>query len=110
MGVSSRLLGCYNARTDPIAAYVGDDGLEALIREDAAEAGRQGFGADRGVVLVVLLMLTLGHGGCDDPLFPWIARTLTDQTIADSGTRARRLETMALNSLDQVLLHLEQVG
>lgn len=85
------------------AAYVGEERLSALIHEGRAEARRHGFVTIRGEVLVVVLMFAFGHGCTDDPLYPWIARTLTDQRIAGPEARAQRLEAKAVTWLNHVL-------
>ena len=54
-----------------------------------------------------MLMLAFGHGCADDSLYPWIARTLQDEAIADPTARARRLETQALIWLEQELAYYD---
>lgn len=76
------------------AAYVGDEALRALIGQGSHAAQQHGFGA-RGAVLFVTLMFAFGHGCCDDPWYPWIARTLTDPRTSGPEARAARLEKKA---------------
>ena len=90
------------------AAYVGKEGLEALIRKGIGGAQRQHFTTVRGVALVIVLMLAFGHGCGADPLYPWIAKTLKDEAIADPEARAKRLEKKALTWLDHVLAHFDK--
>ena len=78
------------------AAYVGREGLEALIQKAMGGAKRQRFATVRGVVLVSVLMLAFGHGCAIDPLYPWIAKTFKDDTLTDPEARAKRLEKNAL--------------
>lgn len=85
------------------AAYIAVDGLEALILEGRAEARKYEFLPVRGEVLVVALMFAFGHGCTEDPLYPWIARTLQDERIKDSAARADRLEKKAVTWLKHVL-------
>ena len=59
-------------------------------------------------VIRMLLMFAFGHGCCDDPLYPWIARTLNDERITDPPARAKRLETKALTWLDHVLEYFNE--
>lgn len=87
------------------AAYVGKTGLEALIRKGVGGAQRQRFMTERGMTLVVVLMLAFGHGCGKDPLYPWIARTLQDEMIIDAKARAERLEKKALTWLEHVLAY-----
>lgn len=90
------------------ATYVGDQGLEVLIRKGMSGARRQQFTTERGVTLVVVLMLAFGHGCGSDPLYPWIARTLQDERITDPEARAKRLETKALTWLEHVLTNFDK--
>ena len=90
------------------AAYVGEDALEALINEGRQEASKYGFTTPRENSLIVVLVLAFGHGCTHDPLYPWIARTLTDEAIINPVTRAKRLETKALTWLDHVLAYFAE--
>ncbi len=90
------------------AAFVGDEGLSALILKGRDGARVQGFNTPRGMALVILLMFSFGHGCGADPLYPWIARTLRDETLSDVEEKAKRLEKKALIWLDQVVLSAEQ--
>lgn len=85
------------------AAYVGGDGLIALIREGRAEARKYGFPTVGGEAMIVALMFAFGHGCTDDPLYPWIRLTLKDKRIKDSAARAKRLEKKATTWLEHVL-------
>ena len=49
-----------------------------------------------------------GHGCADDPLYPWIERTLNDQAIIDAPARAKRLEKKAITWLEHVLAYFDQ--
>ena len=90
------------------AAYVGDEGIEALIRRGIEGARKQRFSTVRGAVLVTVLMLAFGHGCGADPLYPWIAGTLKDEAITDPETKAKRLERKALTWLEHVLAYFEK--
>jgi hypothetical protein len=90
------------------AAYVGDEALETLIRKGRDGARIQRFSGIRGTVLVVVLMLAFGHGCGVDPLYPWIAKTLKDETVTDPEARAKRLEKKALTWLDHVLAYFDK--
>jgi hypothetical protein len=88
-------------------AYVGEDALMTLIDEGVEGAKEMSFSSVRGMALFVVLMFALGHGFADDPLFPWISKSLTDPRITDPGERAMRLEAKALTYLSHVLKYLE---
>jgi hypothetical protein len=85
------------------AAYIGEEALTTLIQDGRAEARKFGFTTLRAEALVVVLMFAFGHGCTDDPLYPWISRTLTDERIVSTEARAMRLEKKALKWLDHVL-------
>lgn len=85
------------------ANYIGEDGLNELIRDGVEEARKYGFPSPRGEALVVVLMFAFGHGCTDDPLYPWISRTLRDERIADPSARAKRLEKKATTWLEHVV-------
>jgi hypothetical protein len=84
-------------------AYIGEEALTTLVHAGSAEARKYGFSTDRGKTLMVVLMFAFGHGCSDDPLYPWISRTLKDKRIVDSAARANRLEKKAITWLDHVL-------
>jgi len=92
------------------AAYVGDEGISALIRKGMDGARMQRFSTARGMALVVLLMLAMGHGCGSDPLYPWIAQTLRDETLKDPDAKAMRLEKKALTWLEHVLANFAKEG
>ena len=83
--------------------YVGESGLRALIGEGLARSERYGFSTPRQATLVVVLMFAFGHGCTDDPLYPWISRTLNDDRVVSAAARADRLERKATTWLDHVL-------
>jgi hypothetical protein len=85
------------------AADIGEEGLKSLLSQGRDEARRYRFPTVRGEALIVVLMFAFGHGCTDDPLYPWIARTLKDQKITDPAARAQRLEKKALTWLDRVI-------
>jgi len=85
------------------AAYIGEESLTTLIHEGRAEASKYGFLADRGETLMVVLMFAFGHGCSNDPLYPWISRTLMDEMIVDPAARAKRLEKKSITWLNHVL-------
>ncbi len=84
------------------AAYVGDEGLKALIHAGQTEARKHHLPI-RGEALCVTLMFAFGHGCANDPLYPWISRTLRDERIVDGAARAERLEKKAVTWLEHVL-------
>jgi len=83
--------------------YVGNDKLTTLIDAGRIEAQKYGFATVRGEAMIVTLMFAFGHGCTNDPLYPWISRTLLDQRIIDPVARAARLEKKALTWLNHVI-------
>jgi hypothetical protein len=90
------------------AAYVGEAALKALIHEGIEEARRYGFDTARQRALIVVLKFAFGHGCTDDPLYPWIVRTLQDDRIVDPASRAARLERKAITWLEHVVARNER--
>lgn len=85
------------------ASFVGERLLAVLVNRGMAEARRHEFSSPRGDLLVVSLMFAFGHGCINDPLYPWIARTLNDEKITTPAARAERLEKKSLTWLSHVL-------
>lgn len=85
------------------AAYVREPALRDLIASGRTEAVRYGFDTARAQALIPILMFSFGHWCANDPLYPWIARTLTDPKIVSPAARAKRLENKAVTWLDHVL-------
>lgn len=85
------------------AAYVGDEALTVLIGRARVEAWKHRFPTIRGEVLMASLKFGFGHECTDDPLYPWISRTLADEMITDPAARAERLEKKAVTWLEHVL-------
>lgn len=85
--------------------YTGEPPLRELIHEAVASAEAYSIQTMRGVALFVVLMFALGHGFAQDPLFPWISRTLQDPRVIGPDQRAERIEAKAVAYLDQVLTY-----
>lgn len=90
------------------SSYIGQDNLNKLIQKGRSEAEKYGFSTIRGETMMVMLMFGFGHGCTSDPLYPWIMRTVTDESIIDSEARAKRLEKKATTWLENVLSKLRK--
>jgi hypothetical protein len=90
--------------------YVGAEACAALIKEGIDAAHAHGLDPVRGPTLMCVLMLAFGHGCLDDPLYPWIGRTLRDERIIGGAERGARLEKKALTWLHHVLASFEGPG
>lgn len=88
------------------AQYVGEEALIVLIHNGTTFAREHRFPSPRGEMLLTTLMFAFGHGCTDDPLYPWISNTLTDERITDSSSRAKRLEAKAGTWLEHVIARL----
>jgi len=86
--------------------YAGELAVHAMIREAVSNAGGYSISTSRGVFLFVALMFAIGHGFAEDPLFPWISRTLRNEVISDPNKRAERLYMKTMTYLDQVIANL----
>jgi hypothetical protein len=89
-------------------AYVGETNLKILIDEALVEARMYDFLDVRSQALIVILKFAFGHGCTDDPLYPWISRTLKDERIIDPAARAARLEKKAITWLEHVVARNER--
>ena len=89
--------------------YLGERLLAALIRRGKDLARSHSINSINGTALMIAAMLALGHGFAADPLFPWISKTLEDETIADPNERADNLQRKIKIYLDRALKHLEQI-
>lgn len=85
------------------AAYVGEEGLGALIRQGLQAAPGLRLSSEQGTVLLVALMVVFGHGCLEDPLHPWLARTLKETELSDNEARVRSLKGQALAMLERML-------
>lgn len=90
------------------AEFVGDIPLVELINSGVEMARLHKLTAKRSTTLVILLMYAFGHGCVNDPLYPWIGRTLNDEKIVNSQAKSKRLEKKSLTWLSHVLSHFEE--
>ena len=83
--------------------YLEDRGLEQVIDIGFERAQENKVQHVRGIALFTFLVFALGHGICDDPLFPWIRRVLSDPLLVTPEDVAARLESKAVVYLDRVI-------
>jgi hypothetical protein len=50
----------------------------------------------------------MGHGFSNDPLFPWISSTLTDEKFPDPNERAERLQRKVKIYVEKAVQNLEK--
>lgn len=85
------------------AAYVGPSGRRKLVEQSRAEAKKYQFQETRALALLSMMKYAFGHGCTNDPLYPWIHRTIHDPRIGPPETRARQLEKKSRTWLRHVL-------
>ncbi len=86
-------------------SYVGKEKLTTLINKARTESEKYGFRTIRGQSTIIVLMFIFGHGCLNDPLYPWVNKTLRDEKITDSSTRENRLERQSLTWLEHALTY-----
>lgn len=85
-------------------AYTGAAPLEELITEaDVRARLNHGFTSPRASLILAVLMFAFGHACDQDPLYPWIARTIEPTAPGDRNERAAKLERRARIWLRAVL-------
>lgn len=84
-------------------ARLDDRALAHLLEASGAEARGHRFPPGQGEALLTVLKFVFGHGCTDDPLYPWISRTLQDASIPSPEARMDRLQQNAASWLDHVL-------
>jgi len=90
-------------------AYIGKDSLVKLIHEGQSEAQKYDFLGIRANSLIVVLMFAFGHGCINDPLYPWISKTIKNKSIIDPVDKTKLLEKKSLIWLDKVLSRHKKV-
>lgn len=88
--------------------YLGEELVETLISKAKESAKILGVTAESGLSVLASLIFAVGHEFANDPLFPWIKNTLTDESIEDPNTRTERLEAKARLYFENALNYLEE--
>jgi len=83
--------------------YVGEAALRILIEQGIKKINEYKIIAARETALIVIFMFAFGYGCTEDPLYPWIAKTLKNQRIVNSSAQAKRLEKKLLIWIDRAL-------
>ena len=89
------------AITDPTA-------LRTLVASARRLATTARLDVRRGTALCSLLMFELGHACFDDPLYPWLSRSLREPVGDDAIARTEHLETKAMTYLALIARRLER--
>ena len=83
--------------------YLGEARTRAIIAYGKTLPEKLALAPERGAALCVGAMFALGHGFGNDPLLPWISRTITNRAIADPFIRTKRVYSRMMTYLDRVL-------
>lgn len=86
--------------------YVGPEALRMLIKEVKTVATNYNIASLHGAGVVLTLMYAMGHGVVNDPLAPWVGKTLNDPAIQDPQQKVIKLESKARLYLKNVLAYL----
>jgi hypothetical protein len=84
-------------------AYQGEAVTRALIRAGIKEARQYGIEDNQGILSYTGLMFMVGSGMHQDPLYPWISRTLNDPKLSAGTIRGGRLFQAAGEHIAQSL-------
>ena len=90
------------------AAYLGESGTRDLVARSNARAASSGMASQAAAVLFAALEFTLGHAFDHDPLYPWIASTLTNPAMVKPEDRLRRLYEKTTIYLDHTIAYLSE--
>ncbi len=81
---------------------LGNEGIEKLIASGKAIAAEHFVTSERGIALFIALAFTIGHGFAKDPFFPWIPKTMAEESLQPNEKAERVFVKMKLY-LDEVL-------
>ena len=84
--------------------------LKSLMELGQASAGRYGVGTHEGILLYVHLMFLIGSHFDRDPLHPWAAAVLEDESVTDPQQKARKLYEAAMARLDHAFTAGRSIG
>jgi hypothetical protein len=107
-GFEANLLGHLNRFYPQKFKFVGEAALRSLVPRAMELAKEYSMASNSGLVLLIGLAFTLGHGFAADPQFPWIESTLKNDQIADPDKRVERLYSKSMTYLGKVLAYHER--
>ncbi|MDI1437314.1 hypothetical protein [Polyangium sorediatum] len=85
-------------------AYSGPETIQLLVSDAVGRArDTYGFTQPRSMALMAVLMVAFGHRCDDDPLFPWISKTLARREEDGPAVVAEKLERRTLVWFEAVL-------
>ena len=89
---------------------LAESSLKSLVELGQASAGRYGVGTHEGILLYVHLMFLIGSHFDHDPLHPWAAAVLENESVTDPQQKARKLYEAAMARLDQAFATGRSIG
>lgn len=89
---------------------LAESSLKSLAEFGQASAGRYGVATHEGILLYVHLMFMIGSHFDRDPLHPWAAGVLEDESVTDPQQKARKLYEATMARLDQTFRIGRSIG
>ena len=86
--------------------HAGEEAVRTSVRDALGKVAAYSISSRQGEMLFVILAFAIGHGFAEDPLFPWISRTLKNESIRDPNKRVERLYSKTMTYLDHVITNL----
>lgn len=90
--------------------HIGDKTLHTLIHKAQKEAEAYDLGGQTGTIVFTGFMFMSGQGFANDPLYPWVNETLTDETIKNPKLKLKRLHSKGIAYATGALKNLEAIG
>jgi hypothetical protein len=89
--------------------FIGEKALQSLIHSARKEAAQAELHGPQSVPLVLGLMFTFGSGILRDPMYPWVARTLTSTYEKGEETREEKLLRKGITYLKKMLQQIQAI-
>jgi hypothetical protein len=102
-----RMMDCLKWAYPEKCDYLGDSVLLDTVDRGLEIAHRHGCSDDESRSVFVVMAFAMGHGFADDPLFPWVSKTLRGPAGRPANDRVARLRRRAGIYLDRALKHVE---
>jgi hypothetical protein len=104
--MADRMQDMYKEKYD----YVGRRSLLSLFATAAESAEAGGSDVKAAMPLTSVLMVAVGHGAFDDPLYPWIGGVFRDPRLTTPVAQYERLYRRSRTWLSHVARHLNEVS
>lgn len=104
--LEARILGALHQVHPNKARIVGDAALLRLVERARLTCRQHRLAGDPPVLLLTGMMFGFGHGIAQDPLYPWVARTLARTPAPAGDVRATQLARKVMIYIDHMLARL----